>query len=195
MADYTGFVEAGEALVDLLRDELTPEPIGNREIISLCSPHESENNQLTVYLYRIEEDPHEVQSGVYTFSRNEQKPNPTYVNLSFLVTAHSKAPAQMKETDQYRMIGAVLQVVKDNPILNNKYFSGSLLEADDQLRISVERLDFDQLIKIWNNTSSPYKLSISIKIEGLEIASRRTLPVRRVSEVIFDTAEKGSTDD
>ena len=50
MADYTALVEAGAALVELLRDNLTPEPIGNRELISLCSPHESENNQLTLYL-------------------------------------------------------------------------------------------------------------------------------------------------
>ena len=51
MADYTALVEAGTALMELLRDHLTPEPIGNRELISLCSPHESENNQLTCLLY------------------------------------------------------------------------------------------------------------------------------------------------
>ena len=50
MADYTALVEAGSALVELLRDNLTPEPISNRELIALCSPHESENNQLTLYL-------------------------------------------------------------------------------------------------------------------------------------------------
>ena len=50
MADYTALVEAGNALVEMLRDTLTPEPIGNRELIALCSPHESENNQLTLYL-------------------------------------------------------------------------------------------------------------------------------------------------
>ena len=56
MADYTALVEAGNALVEMLRENLTPEPIGNRELIALCSPHESENNQLTLYLYQVEED-------------------------------------------------------------------------------------------------------------------------------------------
>ena len=56
MADYTALVEAGSALVEMLRENLTPEPIGNRELIALCSPHESENNQLTLYLYQVEED-------------------------------------------------------------------------------------------------------------------------------------------
>ena len=52
MADYTALVEAGNGLVELLRSQLTPEPIANREVIALCSPHEPENNQLTVYLYQ-----------------------------------------------------------------------------------------------------------------------------------------------
>ena len=37
LADYTAIVEAGNAVVDLLRDNLTPEPLGNRELIALCS--------------------------------------------------------------------------------------------------------------------------------------------------------------
>ena len=47
MADYTALVEAGSALVELLRDNLTPEPISNRELIALCSPHESESRAVT----------------------------------------------------------------------------------------------------------------------------------------------------
>lgn len=38
MADYTALVEAGNALVELLRENLTPEPVDNRETIALCSP-------------------------------------------------------------------------------------------------------------------------------------------------------------
>ena len=48
MADYTALVEAGSSLVELLRDNLTPEPISNRELIALCSPHESENIKQTL---------------------------------------------------------------------------------------------------------------------------------------------------
>ena len=56
MADYTALMEAGTALVEMLRDNLTPEPLGDRELIALCSPHENENNQLTLYLYHLEEE-------------------------------------------------------------------------------------------------------------------------------------------
>ena len=183
MADYTALVEAGEALVELLRDNLTPEPISKRELISLSSPHESDNNQLTVFMYHIEEDQHNNQAGFTTFSRDEQRANPTYVHLNMLVTAHSKAPSQMKEADQYRMIGAVVQVVKDNPVLDRKYLSGSVLDSNDELHLSVERLSFDQMIKVWNNTTSPYKLSVVIKIGSIAIESKRKRRVSRVGDV------------
>lgn len=105
MADYTALVEAGSSLVELLRDNLTPEPISNRELIALCSPHESENNQLTLYLYQVEEDTQGVQSGYYQVGQNTERLRPTRYNLRFLVTAHSKAPVQLREADQYRMVG------------------------------------------------------------------------------------------
>ena len=84
MADYTALVEAGSSLVELLRDNLTPEPISNRELIALCSPHESENNQLTLYLYQVEEDTQGVQSGYYQVGQNTERLRPTRYNLRFL---------------------------------------------------------------------------------------------------------------
>ena len=101
-------MDAGNALVELLRQNLTPEPINNPEQIALCSPHESENNQLTVYLYQVEENTQAVPAGYFQVDKNIQRKQPSRYNLRFLVTAHSKAPAQVKEADQYRMIGAVL---------------------------------------------------------------------------------------
>ena len=190
MADYTGFVEAAEAFVGLLRDNLTPEPIGNRELISLCSPHESENNQLSVFLYHIEEDPHNNQAGFFQYSKDIQQANPSNFHMTLLVTAHSKAPSQLKEADQYRMIGAVIQIVKDNPILDRKYISGSLLDSDDELHISVERANFDHMMKIWNNTASPYKLSIVIRLESVTIESKRTRTISRVGDVEISVDQK-----
>ena len=188
MADYTALVEAGNALVEMLRDNLTPEPIGNRELIALCSPHESENNQLTLYLYQVEEDTQGVQSGYYQVSQNVQRMRPTRYNLRFLVTAHSKAPNQLKEADQYRMVGAALQVLKDHPILDAKYLSGSLAEQNAVVHVVLEKTSQDQLLKIWNNTSTAYKLSCVVLLTGVEIDSRKERRVSRVTDVTIETA-------
>ena len=191
MADYTAFVEAGNGLVELLRENMTPEPISKRDLISLCSPHESENNQLTVYLFHIEEDKQVApQAGYMQQTRNMQRMAPSRFQLSFLITAHSKAPAQLREADQYRMLGAALQVLKDQPVLDRKYLQGSLLDTGAAIHISVERPNFDQMIKIWNNTTKPYKLSIVCKLEGILIDSKRTRRVARVGDVAIALDEK-----
>ena len=190
MADYTALVEAGNALVEMLRENLTPEPIGNRELIALCSPHESENNQLTLYLYQVGEDTQGAQSGYYQVSRDTERLRPARYNLRFLVTAHSKAPAQLKEADQYRMVGAALQVLRDHPIIDQAYLSGSLAEQNAQVHVVLEKTTQDQLLKIWNNTSTAYKLSFVVLLTGVEIDSRRERRFTRVTDVSIDTQQK-----
>ena len=190
MADYTALVEAGNALVELLREELTPEPIGDRELIALCSPHESENNQLTIYLYQVEEDTQAVPSGYYEVSQNVQRKRPARYNLRFLVTAHSKAPAQLRQADQYRMIGAALQVLKDHPVIDAKYLSGSLAEQNAVVNVVLEKTSMDQLLKIWNNNTNGYKLSFVVMLSNVEIDSRRERRFTRVTDVTIETREK-----
>ncbi len=190
MADYTALVEAGSALVEMLRENLTPEPISNRELIALCSPHESENNQLTLYLYQVEEDTQGVESGYYQVSQTVQRVRPTRYNLRFLVTAHSKAPVQLRQADQYRMVGAALQVLRDHPVIDREYLSGSLAEQDARIHVVLEKTSQDQLMKIWNNTSSNYKLSFVVLLTGIEIDSKRERRVGRVTDVTIHTQQK-----
>ena len=190
MADYTALTEAGVALVDLLRDNLTPEPLGNRELINLCSPHESENNQLTLYLYHIEEEAHSLTAGYYSVDSNTERFRPARYTLHFMMTPHSKAPAQMKEADQYRIMGAAIQTLRDNPIIPQKYLSGSLASEGTQLHASLDKIPMEQLLKIWNNTSKDYKLSMVVSVTGVSIDSRRERRVSRVTEVIVGTDQK-----
>ena len=190
MADYTALTEAGTALVELLRDNLTPEPLGNRELINLCSPHESENNQLTLYLYHIEEDTQGQAAGYYSVDSRTERIRPARYTLHFLMTPHSKAPAQMKEADQYRIMGAAIQALRDNPVLPRRYLSGSLEAENAELHISLDRVNMEQLLKIWNNTSKDYKLSVVVSVAGVTIDSRRERSVARVTEVVIGTGEK-----
>lgn len=187
MADYTALVEAGNALVELLRDNLTPEPVDNRETIALCSPHESENNQLTLYLYHVEEEARNLSSGYYQADRDNQRRMPAQFALRYLVTAHSKAPVQMREADQSRILGAVLQTLRDNPVIPLQYLEGSLAEEGADLHVAVENTPLEQLLKIWNNNSKEYKLSIVVMVTGVSIQSRQERRVPRVTEVIIDT--------
>ncbi|MGN0706441.1 MAG: DUF4255 domain-containing protein [Faecalibacterium sp.] len=190
MADYTALYETGNSLVELLRANLTPEPISKRELISLGSPLQNENSQMTVYLFHIEEDVQSGNRGYVPISRGTERMSPTSLTASFLITAHSKAPLLMREPDQYRMIGAAIQTIKDTPILPTGYLNGSLEQSGAELRLLLERPSFDQMLKIWNSTSTPYKLSIVVRVTGIQIDSRRTRSIRRVTEVEIGTAQR-----
>ena len=190
MADYTALVEAGEALAELLRHELTPEPINDRELISLSSPFDAENNQLTLYLYQIDEDLQSGFSGFQQESMNMQRMKPTSFQLSFLITAHSKAPTHMKEADQQRIIGKVVQVIKDNPTIPTEYLGGSMAGSGLELSMNLERPNFEQMMKIWNNNSVPYKLSVVCKVGGVSIDSKRTRYTPRVTDVSIEATFK-----
>ena len=190
MADYTAFVEAGTALVDLLRDHLTPEPISKRELISLCSPHESENNQLTLFLYHVEEESQSVSAGYYQVDRELQRRQPARYTLRYLVTAHSKAPSQLREADQHRILGAAMQAIRDNPVLPARYLTGSSAEEGAELHVMMEKTPLEQLLKIWNNTSKEYKLSFVAMVTGVTIRSRIERRVSRVREITIDTTER-----
>ena len=54
----------------------------------------------------------------------------------------------------------------------------------------VDRTGMEQLLKIWNNTSKDYKLSVVLTVTGVTIDSGRTRRVPRVKEVIIGTEEK-----
>ena len=49
------------------------------------------------------------------------------------------------------------------------------------------------MIKIWNDTTNPYKLSIVCKLEGIFIDSKRTRSVARVGEVAISLDEQATT--
>ena len=190
MADYTALVEAGDALAELLRHELTPEPINDRELISLASPFEAENNQVTLYLFQIDEDLANGFTGYQQETLNIQRMQPAQFQLSYLITAHSKAPVHMKEADQQRIIGKIVQVIKDNPTIPPEYLGGSMAGSGLSLTLNLERPNFEQMMKIWNNNSVPYKLSVVCKIGGVAIDSKRTRYTARVTDIAIDTGFK-----
>ena len=59
------------------------------------------------------------------------------------------------------------------------------------VRVVLEKTNQDQLLKIWNNTSSTYKLSFVVLLTGVEIDSRRERRFTRVTDVAIGTAQTG----
>lgn len=180
MGDSNAIYEAGQSLVELFRKEITPLPISSPEGIGLCIPQEPEDFQLTVWIYYIEEyNDTGINSGYLPDPDNPLQER--YASLPLrchaLVSAHSKAPAQTRLTDEYRIIGRALQIVWDNPVIPAEKLTGSLANAGTPLQLQYVKLSNDDLSKIWNNANKTVKPSFGLTISSLTIESNRTRPV------------------
>ena len=64
------------------------------------------------------------------------------------------------------------------------------VKKNAQVHVVLEKTTQDQLLKIWNNTSTAYKLSFVVLLTGVEIDSRRERRFTRVTDVSIDTQQK-----
>ena len=53
----------------------------------------------------------------------------------------------------------------------------------------MERTQLEQLLKIWNNTTKEYKLSMVVSVTGVTISSGVTRRIPRVTDVEIETAQ------
>ena len=191
MAEYTALYEAAQAVVELLRQEMTPEPISKPELIGMCAPYEPEDFQLTVYLYSMEEDTpgREPAYGFVQEGRQTQRMAPLALNLHLILTAHSKAPILTRAADEYRILGRALQVVRDHPDLA-PYATGSLAASGQPVRLTLEKaLPQDALQRVWSGSNKPYKLSFGCLVQAVYIDSERVRTVARVRHIRIETED------
>lgn len=191
MTEYTAIYEAGESLAELLRSELTPEPVAKRENIGLCEPQSPEDFQLTIWIYNVEviKD-----TGTRTgFQPDPDNPSqerfaPTQIKLHTLISAHSKAPAITKCADEYRILGRAMQLIKDTPNIPLEFLVGSIVEQKEPVALEIIQLNGEELSRIWNNSSKTIRPSFGVDISQVFIGSNRVRTIApRVTQAEFNT--------
>ena len=192
MGTSNAIAEAGISVVNMLKKNMTPEPIASAEAIGLCMPQDPEDFQLTVWIYNFEEQKSLGAGGFKPDSANPELERyaPTQIKLYMLITAHSKAPPQNRSADEYRIMGRAMQIVRDMPIIDTEFLEGSLLSEETELNIEMLKLSSDELSKIWNNPSKPVKMSFGLSAV-VSIESNRVRPAGvRVSEANILVGQK-----
>ena len=193
MGSSNVIAEAGLSVVNVLKKNMTPEPIASPESIGLCMPQEPEDFQLTVWIYNFEEQ--KGMGGGVGFrpdsaDSSRERFAPMQMKLYLLVTAHSKAPPQTRSADEYRIIGRAMQVVRDIPTIGSEYIEGSLANDTEALNMEMVKLSAEDITKIWNNTSKPVKMSFGLSV-SVSIESNLVRPVdTRVGEARIELTQK-----
>lgn len=169
IASYTAIADAGASIIELLRDTMTPEPIPSPDMIGLCSPSETGDLQLGLYLYGIKE------SREY---RNDGGPV-LALNLFYLLTAYSNADIQQRSYDENYILGAAMQVLRENSQIDNAYLQGSLGQSNESINIQLYYLAPDEMQKIWIFPNTPYRTSVGYMVYPVIIDMDGFVPAPR----------------
>nr|WP_269671040.1 DUF4255 domain-containing protein [Paenibacillus sp. 481] len=160
----------------LLRNELTPYPITQPELIGLASPADKGDLSLSLFLYNIRESVEYRQAGMVQRGSGQ----PMAVELFYLMTAHSNADLSTRALDEHRILGRAMQVLYDNGIIGGSTLQGTLSEHNESVRIVREHLPFDMMTSLFPHI--PYKLSVSYLVGPVYLDSARSNPMKRVRQ-------------
>lgn len=183
MGNYTVIAEAGEAMAALLRRYMVPEVVQKEEQIGLCCPKEPGEYRVGIYLYDIQESI-SVRNAVRQWVGEEQMKFPsTYLDLYYALIPFSRSDLKYRAAEEQRLLGKMLQVLRDYPNLNlNTYGSEGNLGADT---IQVELLDIgcEDKLRIWNGLNEASRTALYCKVSPVELESGRREKITRVREI------------
>ena len=141
--------------------------IPSEKQITHLSPKNAQTkpNQISLFLYNVTE---------YSSMRNQpqtiqnsQKPTTLlYLDLRYLIT-----PLTQNAKDDQIILGKIMQLFSEKPVLRGSKLQGSLCENSDDLRISLDPMTTDDLNKIWTMLQTPYKLCASYSVYPVRIES------------------------
>jgi hypothetical protein len=198
ISDYNAIRDVGSSLIKLIWDNVQDDEtwrkntgIDSEAQIVLSSPEESsEQHKLSLFLYRIEEDTY-LRSPGWEEIEGEADPiarfrGPTMnLRLFYMISPHAK-----QDEVNHIIIGRVLQIFNDNPILKAPFPQGSL--SGTELKLIFAPLSIDDMNKIWGiiSRSKPYLPSLYYEVSGIGIESSRVMQTGKIVDVEIDYSQK-----
>lgn len=185
MGSYTVIADAGNALVRLLRKELVPDIISNSANIGLASPADKGNMTLCVYLYDVAESETYRVSGMVSDGADRQKFPPIHLTLSYMITAFSSGDIKFRSEEEQRILGKVVQVLHDYPVLNTDTMEFGAGGKRDAVRIEMRKIPAEEKLKAWVFPNQAYKMSLFYRMGPVSLESSKTKDIKRVKELEF----------
>jgi len=163
MSDYTVLADIGDTLVSVLFEEFHNDPqvsslIDTEDRISLESPADLENNnsvRLSVYLYRLVEDPHMKNRFPVEGTGGKRRKTPLTLDLYYLMTPLVGTPRE-----QQIVIGKAMQVLYDRAILVGANPAGALAVSGEEIRMILNPVSLEETTRVWQALELSYRLSV-----------------------------------
>ncbi|MBR2578627.1 MAG: DUF4255 domain-containing protein [Clostridia bacterium] len=190
MAKYTIISDIGKGILELLRDKLVPEPVDSAEKIGICDPKERGEYIVGIHPYDIREDLSGAAKDAKVLPDGSQQDPPAMIELYYVISVSSKAEAESKALDEAKIIGKIIQVIKDNPVIPPRYMPSNIGLPVENVPISMLPLNMEEKVKVWTMFGESYKLSVFYVVGPIALDSENIhKPKKRVETVHIDSQQ------
>ena len=191
MSKYTIMADIGKAMINMLRDKLVPEPLSKAEQIGLCDPKERGNYVVGVHAYDLRENnSNGTQREPIRLPNGMLKNPPSTWELYYMISVASKSDLESKALDEAKIIGRIIQIFQDNPVIPAIYVPQTAGETLDNMQISSLPLSMEEKVKVWTMFGEAYKLSVFYLVGPITIDSNVvTEPHPRVETIILGSSQ------
>ena len=190
MSTYEAIGEVGKSLKRLIWSNISDLDLGTdigENGITLTSPEEDNNGKLSIFLYHIVEDSYQRNQGMLPVDSRSLKKTPTSLRLFYMITPHLGGVPQDRALREHFLIGKIIQIFSDNPVLRSPFLEGPL--AGETLKLIPNTLSIDEINKFWSiiSKSKPYLLSIYYEVAPVRIESTCKVETTRVASVDLES--------
>ena len=189
MGRYTVISDVGNAIIKLLRENLTPQPVLNPDSINLCTPVDNGNSVLGLYLYDLKESDEIRDTEMVNVGIGKQKYPSMNLNLFYMMTAYSSSDIKFRASDDHLILGKAIQILYDYPYIKPFEANAEGAKNDKTMRIQMLNLPFEEKTKTWNFPNIPYRLSVFYKVFPVELESSKIKTVQRVVDLNITAKE------
>lgn len=102
---------------------------------------------------------------------------PLTLDLFYVLT-----PFAEDKVDEHKVLGEAMRILYDNAIIDPADLQGSLAHSGEEIKVDLCQFDVEDLTRIWNALSKPYRLSVCYQVRIVDIDSLIERPSRRVVE-------------
>lgn len=164
----------GKCLLELLRDNLCPGYVRDRDSILLTAPWEEEDYRVGIYLYDIQDYSLAV-AAVSDTGEDTLRFPPKAVELSYMLFCNEKHRFGGLQRERLQgVLNEVVRTVHDNPALRR--------EDGEMVGFSFLRESVEFKIRLWGSFNQPLQPAVYLQAAPVPIASARTRKANRVKE-------------
>jgi hypothetical protein len=182
MSASTAIGRVSESLRNLLVGEMQLTPAVP---VSILAPDEpGGTRRINLFLYKVHENPvlRNTDWQVSPTDSSQLVPPPLALNLYYLLTPYAANDDDLGNATTHEILGEAMRVLYQFPVVPETYLAGDLGEAREQIKVTQNGLDMEELSQVWSTFSEPFRLSVLYEVSVVQLdqspEAERPLPQR-----------------